>query len=259
MPAHRLKTNTTAKPVHPKAPFSFRKNLLPPLLGLMVFASILGLLNAQWLSAQYQYRFMAPVAQSNVAVSTDAPDPKALNITIPSINLTAPVVYDETSYDEGKVQLALRRGVVHYGTTALPGQAGNAVLIGHSSGQLWSPGEYKFVFTLLDKMKQGDRIFVDYKGTRYIYRVTSMVVVNPSDISVVQPTTQPQLTLITCTPVGTNKQRLIVRASQVSPTRNSRKVNCRTAAPNYSRFDSKRLAPTASGYSKGPPVQRTFC
>ncbi len=217
MPSHKLTKNSKNKPVHPKAPFSFRKNLLPPLLGLLVFGSILGLLNAQWLSAQYQYHYMKPVAQSPLTVDTSSPDPRSLNITISKINVTAPVVYDEKSYDEDKVQLALRRGVVHYGTTALPGQAGNIVMLGHSSGQLWAPGDYKFVFTLLDKVQQGDRIFVDYKGTRYIYRVTSTIVVNPSDVSVVQPTPQPQLTLITCTPVGTSKQRLVVRAAQISP------------------------------------------
>ncbi len=217
MSSHRQDKNYKNKPVHPKAPFSFRKNILPPVLGLLVFASLLALLNAQWITAQYQYRYMKPVAQSPLTVDTSSPDPRALTITIPKINLTAPVVYDEESYDEDKVQLALRRGVVHYGTTAVPGQAGNIVMIGHSSGQLWAPGDYKFVFTLLDKVGVNDRIFVDYEGTRYIYRVTSTTVVQPTDISVIQPTQKPQLTLITCTPVGTNKQRLVVQASQVSP------------------------------------------
>jgi sortase A len=136
---------------------------------------------------------------------------------IPKINVDAPVVTDMRSYDPGAVQSALQRGVVQYGVTANPGQKGNVVMAGHSSGQLWAPGEYKFVFTMLDKLVRDDRIIVDYKGTRYIYRVDSTRVVPPTDLTVLQQTEEPQLTLITCTPVGTNKNRLIVTARQVSP------------------------------------------
>jgi LPXTG-site transpeptidase (sortase) family protein len=210
-------TPTFAKPVHPKAPFSFRRNLMPPLLGIMVFASVLGLLNAQWIVAQVQYRFVKPVPVSNYTISTAAPDPNAADLIIPKIDVKAPVVYDEPSFYEWKVQLALRRGVVHYGTTAVPGQAGNIVVLGHSSGQLWAPGDYKFVFTMLDKLQVGDKMIVDYKGTRYIYQVSDRQIVKPDDISILQPTKKPQLTLVTCTPVGTSKNRLAVIAKQISP------------------------------------------
>ncbi|HSH56265.1 MAG TPA: class D sortase [Candidatus Limnocylindrales bacterium] len=218
MSSHKQKANSvSSKPVHPKAAFSFRKNLVPPLLGLAVFGSVLALLNAQWIIAQYQYRFQKPTTAQVAVIDTSSPDPQALKLQIPSVNISAPIVFDEKSFEESKVQLALRRGVVHYGTTAVPGQADNTVIVGHSSGQLWAPGDYKFVFTHLDKVKQNDRIFVDYQGTRYIYRVSEILVVDPTNVSVVQPTTKPLLTLITCTPVGTSKQRLVIRANQVSP------------------------------------------
>lgn len=204
------------KTVHPKAPFSFRRHILPPLLGFIMFAGVLGLLNSQYIVAQAQYRFAKPVA-NEIVIDTAAPDANSVNLYVPKIGITAPVVYDEPSYLENKVQKALERGVVHYGTTAVPGQAGNIVMLGHSSGQAWAPGDYKFVFTMLDKLQTGDRIILDYKGTRYIFRVSGAKVVEPSDLSVVQPTKKPQLTLITCTPVGTDKQRLVVTAEQVSP------------------------------------------
>lgn len=205
------------KPVHPKAKMTFRHHIVPPMLGFLVFASILGLLNGEWITAQIQYHYAKPVAQTNLVIPTDAPSKAAVNLQIPSIGVNAPVVYDETSYNENKVQLALRRGIVHYGTTALPGQAGNIVMLGHSSGQLWAPGDYKFVFTHLDKTKDGDRIILDYKGTRYIYKVSGREIVEPSDLRVTQPTKDPRLTLITCTPVGTSKNRLVITAKQVSP------------------------------------------
>jgi sortase A len=212
-------TNQKAhKPVHPKAPVSFRHNLLPPILGVAVFVSVMGLLNSQWIVAQAQYAFLKPANPASIVIDTSAPNKDSVNLSIPKIKVNAPVVYDERSYSEQKVQLALRRGVVHYGTTALPGQAGNIVILGHSSGQAWSPGDYKFVFTMLDKLEVGDTIILDYKGTRYIFKVSGSKVVDPSDLSVIEHTPKPQLTLITCTPVGTDKYRLVVTADQVSPS-----------------------------------------
>jgi LPXTG-site transpeptidase (sortase) family protein len=215
------KENTTPvipskKHVHPKATMSFRRHFLPPILGGLIFVGVLGLLNEQWMVAQYQYHTLKPVAAAAIDPSFK-PDKDSVQLQIPSIGVTAPVVYDEPSYAEWKVQIALRRGVVHYGTAALPGQAGNIVILGHSSEVAWAPGDYKFVFTMLNKTAIGDRIFLDYKGTRYIYRIKETKVIAPSDLSLIQPTKKPQLTLITCTPVGTDKNRLVVIAEQVSP------------------------------------------
>jgi LPXTG-site transpeptidase (sortase) family protein len=204
------------KPVHPKAPFSFRHHVLPPLFGILLFLGIIGWSNAQWLQAQAEYYFTKPANQNSYIVGATAPNKDSTEIQIPSINVDAPVQY-EPSTIEWKIQLALRNGPDHYGATAMPGQAGNTVIIGHSSGQPWAPGNYKFVFTMLDKMKVGDKIFLDYKGTRYIYRVGGTKVIQPTDMSVLAPTKTPQLTLITCTPVGTSKNRRVITAAQIYP------------------------------------------
>lgn len=211
-----VRTQKFQKPKHPKAPVSFRHNFLPPLLGILLSVSVMCALNSQWIVAQAQYHFVKSASSSSY-VATTMPAKESVTLSIPAINVSTPVIYDETSFDNGKIQKALEKGVVHYGTTALPGTAGNIVVVGHSSGQPWTPGDYKFVFTLLDKLKPGDRILLDYQGERYTFRVSGSLVVTPDDLQSVQPTTKPQLTLITCTPVGTNKNRLIVTADQVSP------------------------------------------
>lgn len=220
----------TAKPkkqkvVHPKAKITFRHNFVPPILGILMFLSVLGLLNAQWVQAQYQYRFGTPGANPLYIKSEQSIDPNApAHIYIPDINVDAPIVTDVKTYDPSGVQLALRNGTLQYGNSANPGEKGNVVVIGHSSGQLWAPGNYKFVFTLLDKMEVNQRIFIDYKGQRYIYRVSKTKVVPPTDISVLQHSDEPQLTLITCTPVGTSKNRRVIIARQVSPNPATAKV-----------------------------------
>lgn len=138
-------------------------------------------------------------------------------IIIPKINVDVPVVYDVTSYDEGDIQAGLERGVVHYGDTALPGQAGNNVIVGHSSNNFLNSGKYKFAFVLLSKLEVGDTFILHHEGIRYIYKITNKQVIQPDDFSLVQSTPTPTTTLITCDPPGTNWRRLVIQGEQISP------------------------------------------
>ncbi|HSX30483.1 MAG TPA: sortase [Candidatus Saccharimonadales bacterium] len=217
------------KAAHPKATTSFRHNILPPIMGVLAFFGVLGALNSQWIMAQAQYYFV-PI-HSSAAVSDLSTDPSAApRLQIPSVGIDVPLVTTETSYDPARVQTALRSGVVHYGTTALPGQIGNAVVIGHSSEAIWSPGHYKYAFTLLGKVPNKALVYIDYKDARYIYRITSREVVDPTDVAVLdQSTSKPVLTLITCTPVGVSTHRLVLHAVQISPAP-SQATKAQTAA-----------------------------
>lgn len=146
-------------------------------------------------------------------------------IIIPKINVDVPVVYDETSYNENRIQAALERGVVHYGATAMPGQIGNNVIIGHSSNDLFDSGQYKFAFVLLDRLDNGDVFMLHHEGKRYIYKVYNKAVINPDDFSLINiQTDKPVVTLITCTPPGTALRRLVVQAEQISPSPDQNQV-----------------------------------
>ncbi len=117
---------------------------------------------------------------------------------------------------EGEMQEALKGGVVHYPGTSLPGQTGNIVITGHSSYFPWDPGRFKDVFALLHKAIEGDEIIIYYEQDKYVYTINEIKVVLPEDIEVLKQTPQDKLTLITCTPVGTNLKRLIVTATPTS-------------------------------------------
>ncbi len=80
-------------------------------------------------------------------------------------------------------------------------------------------GEYKFIFAQLERLSAGDTIYVNYNGTRYTYAVTRLETVNPDQADkLIYPFERPMLTLVTCTPVGTAKYRLLVVAEQVNPS-----------------------------------------
>ena len=117
---------------------------------------------------------------------------------------------------ENEMQEALQDGVVHYPGTSLPGQAGNSVITGHSSYFPWDSGRFKDVFALLHDVVVGDKIVVYYEQDKIIYEVYDIQVVLPDDIEVLKQSPNDKLTLITCTPVGTNLKRLIVHARPIA-------------------------------------------
>lgn len=142
-------------------------------------------------------------------------------LIINKINVKVPVDYTAKP-DQASQLRAMENGVAHFGipgANSKPGQVGNTVISGHSSNDFLDGGKYKFVFALLERLKVGDTIELHYEGTRYTYIVTGTKVVKPTDVaSLVYPTTKPELTLITCTPLGTALNRLLVTAEQVSPS-----------------------------------------
>lgn len=151
--------------------------------------------------------------QSNQAEVVDAQN----IIIIPKIGVQAPLVFPDT-IDEQLVLRALQDGVVHYAGTAKPGENGNSVFFGHSSNDVWEKGNYKFVFVLLEKLVPGDQYEIHYQSRKYVYTVEETRVVNPNDLSVLNQTSTPYSTLITCTPPGTSWKRFIVKAKQTQPT-----------------------------------------
>lgn len=154
-----------------------------------------------------------PIISDSTAAA--GPEPRVI---IPKINVEIPVVFDEPSVQEEAVQAALERGVVHYASTAQPGQNGNVVIVGHSSNNIFNKGQYKFAFVLLSKLENNDTFTLQKDGQRYTYRVYEKKIVKPTDVSVLNAQAKPaSATLITCDPPGTTINRLVVIGEQISP------------------------------------------
>lgn len=141
------------------------------------------------------------------------------SVTVPKINIQIPIDYSLTTYDEATIENSLKSGAIHYPNTVLPGQNGNAAYFGHSSGNIFNNGKYKFAFTLLHDLTTGDLFYINYGGKTYAYRVFARDVVPPTDVSVITDTQGKQATaeLITCDPPGISTNRLVVWGEQISP------------------------------------------
>jgi LPXTG-site transpeptidase (sortase) family protein len=172
------------------------------------------------------------------------------NVTIPKINVQIPVDFSVNSYDENVIENDLNSGVIHYPNTVLPGQNGNAAYFGHSSGNIFNNGKYKFAFTLLHDLTTGDLFYLTYNSSTYAYRVFAREVVPPTDISVINDTQGKQATaeLITCDPPGISTNRLVVWGEQISPAVSS---NTTAVAPTVTG------SPTAIA-DNGPTLWNQF-
>jgi sortase A len=145
---------------------------------------------------------------STTTTTTTAPPPApippegepAAIIRIPRIGVDKVVV-------EGTSTADLRKGPGHYAGTPLPGQVGNAAIAGHRT-------TYGAPFADLDQLLEGDLIQVETLSGTFDYLVSEPpFVVNPGDTQVLDQTpTEATLTLTTCNPKYSARQRLIVKA-----------------------------------------------
>ena len=221
--------NTLKATIQKKADSRFKikkkhKKLIPALAGIFVVLFILFL--------QYNRLIFAPImayiAPGNVSdtgisaidptVSTNVSDTNKL--IIPKLNIDVPVHFG-ISNDTATVNKAMNNGVAHFmvpGASAFPGQVGNTVITGHSAGDIYSNNQYKFIFSGLERLTEGDLIYIDYNKVRYTYKMTDRKTVSPSDVdSLKYDGDKPILTLITCWPLGTTRYRLLIISEQINP------------------------------------------
>lgn len=164
-------------------------------------------------------------------------DPRLI---IPKLNVDVPVDFTSDNSNDNMMS-SMNRGVTRFpipGASAMPGEIGNLVITGHSAGDLYSSNPYKFIFSGLERLGNGDMIYINYNSTRYTYSVTGKETVSPSDVVALTKTTgKPQLILVTCTPLGTSRYRLLVHADQVSPATDSTTPTAK-ASSNITKAES---------------------
>lgn len=117
-------------------------------------------------------------------------------VRIPAIGVDKAVV-------EGVSVGDLKKGPGHYPSTPMPGQPGNAALAGHRT-------TYGAPFHRLDELEVGDDILVTTRQGSFRYEVAQAKVVSPGEIEVLDDFGDNRLTLTTCHPKYSARERLIV-------------------------------------------------
>jgi sortase A len=148
---------------------------------------------------------LRPLVQSiaNLPVPTESPQ-QAIGIEIPAIGVPYTTVVQGDSWDQ------LKKGVGQHVGSANPGENGNVVLSGHDD-------IYGEVFKKLDELRPGDQVILWTAQQRYIYIVDSTLIVAPTQVEVMNSTSDPTLTLISCYPYMVDNKRIVVFAKLQNP------------------------------------------
>jgi LPXTG-site transpeptidase (sortase) family protein len=128
------------------------------------------------------------------------------SITIPSANIDLPIFpaklngvrWDQTT-----------KGVSYWVASPVPGNAGNSVLYGHNWRNLLGP---------LTKVKPGDKVIVSYGSEQVTFVVHFVTTVDPSNISILAPTSDTRITLYTCTGFLDSKRLVVTAIREDAPS-----------------------------------------
>lgn len=178
--------------------------------------------NIQRITEEFTFQFFTNISPSRekvLGVSDTTSTTKTIEESLGSVELTQKILEEldtrikissigvEGNVFEGVDAKTMDTGFWHFPVSQLPGQKGNSVIIGHRYAKL-PPS--KDTFFNLDKVKVGDRVLVEQSDTSYTYVVTDTKVVEKNDISILQNFNDYRITLVTCTPLWTANQRLVI-------------------------------------------------
>lgn len=146
-------------------------------------------------------------------------------IIIPKIGKNIPLIDIKQKKVDGIDELndifmdELENGVIRYPGSGIPGENGNSFIFGHSSNFPWMEGDYNDVFALLDHVEFDDEVVVYYGQEKHTYKIRTKNVISPGDVSVLKSDVnadRSQVTLMTCWPIGTTLNRLVLTGDLIS-------------------------------------------
>lgn len=152
--------------------------------------------------------------------------PSDNRLYIPSLNKNVPLITVPHNKNwnqlENNIQSGLRDGVVVHPVSREPFKNGNFFITGHSSYYAWDDGRFKDVFALLHEMNTNEIVELFWEGKKYTYLIKAKQVVPPTATQILrQPSDAKLITLMTCTPIGTNKDRLVLIGEQIENEKQS--------------------------------------
>lgn len=128
-------------------------------------------------------------------------------VIIKKIGVNAPIV------ESHNAKYGLSRGAWHVPESSTPDKGGNTVITGHRFKYL-PPNN--LTFYLFHKLEVGDEVYVIWNKKDYFYKIREIKVVPATEVSVLDPTKDPILTMFTCDPIYSTKNRLVVIADLIN-------------------------------------------
>ncbi len=139
-------------------------------------------------------------------------------IEISKIGIKAPIISIENSIENNNdedFEEVLKKGVLVYPDSALPGEKGTTIILGHSAPLNWPKINYDDVFNRLNELEKGDEIVIYFNHLKYTYEVYDKHIFYPEneqDFLLKDNEETALLVLLTCWPPGKDLQRFAVLA-----------------------------------------------
>ncbi|MEK7151282.1 MAG: sortase [Patescibacteria group bacterium] len=190
------------------------KNRIYKILGaVLIVVGVIGITYPFWnISLAPTDNPLEELGQSEVQLQSTATESPTPSNTVKS----QPVIQNRLIVKSAGVNMpiflstnekVLLKGGWMYSGNSTPDKGGNTVIFGHR--WLYKP-PIQNTFYNLNKTKIGDKFSISWNGTTYNYQVSDIKIIEPTEISILNPTDSAQVTLITCTPLFSTKQRLVV-------------------------------------------------
>jgi len=138
---------------------------------------------------------------------------KENSIEIPKIGIEAPIVSVKNDSDEN-FQKALKEGVLLHPTSALPGEQGTTIILGHSAPPGWPKINYDWVFSNLNELTKEDEFYIYFNHQKYVYKIREKFFLKQGEEipSFDLTNLQSMVILLSCWPPGKNQERIVVQA-----------------------------------------------
>lgn len=127
-------------------------------------------------------------------------------LIISKIGVNAPIV------ESSNAKYGLSKGSWRVPESSTPDKGGNTVLTGHRFKYL-PPNN--LTFYLFDKLKVGDLVSVIWQEKDYLYKIREIKVVPATEVSIMDPSEDSIITMFTCDPIYSTKNRLVVIAELI--------------------------------------------
>lgn len=170
--------------------------------GYVLLLPLLPMLTYWWQGKRVSLESFQQTAVAQ-AQAEQTSNPNANQLVIPRLRLRQPLF-------EGASKYTVNKGIWVQPKASTPDKGSNTVLIGHRFTY-----QGPAVFYHLDQVLVNDRLVVFWYGQEYHYQVSEVKVVPPTATEIEGPSDRSQLTLYTCTPLITAKNRLVVIAREV--------------------------------------------
>lgn len=148
-------------------------------------------------------------------IASKLPTSNEYTVTVPKLNIINVNVNQADPTNAQNALNVLQDGLGHY--LSMPGEEKKVVLFGHSSGYDWDSSAYKTILRQIDKLDNGDKIYLNYKERGYVYEIfKSDIIPQAEDYKIVENQMSNELALYTCWPPDRIDYRYVVYGKPVT-------------------------------------------